>query len=585
MLTSKHPVNFPGLGLGKSNQKPVQNGILRSVNVALYVFLISNAFAAFYSPIQDCDEVFNYWEPAHYLNHGYGLQTWEYSPEYSIRSWFYIIIHAVIGKAVSFFTPRKTVEFYTIRFMLAFICTVCETRLYLVICQARSRVVGLLFLVIMAFSPGMFHASAAFLPSSFAMYSSMLGLAAFLDGNHITEGIIWFGIGAVLGWPFAAVLIVPFLVERAIVAIRTGHIQPTLNNIARGVIGCFIILILEIVIDSFFFRKFVIIPWNLISYNIFGGKDRGPNIFGTEPWTFYIRNLLLNFNFWSMLAVSAAPLLILQALLRPRAIKEKLPPSITLVSPFYTWLAIFILQPHKEERFMYPAYPFLALNAAIAFDVILSCVGNPSGWNRHIPPRLRLFGVLGFVLFTVNIGLLRIFGIVTAYNAPLNVYRTLDNPGMGEPGDSVCFGKEWYRFPSSFLLPDNIRAKFLKSEFRGLLPGEFADGPNIPTLLEGISTVPSGMNDRNQEDRGKYVDIARCSFLVDSYFADGSPSPLEPPYILDESTWEKVSCHQFLDVSRTSTLGRIAWIPDISLIPERFRRKWGQYCLLKRRSS
>jgi alpha-1,2-mannosyltransferase len=207
------------------------------------VFLISNAFAAFYSPIQDCDEVFNYWEPAHYLNHGYGLQTWEYSPEYSIRSWFYIIIHAVIGKAVSLFTPRKTVEFYTIRFMLAFICTVCETRLYLVICQARSRVVGLLFLVIMAFSPGMFHASAAFLPSSFAMYSSMLGLAAFLDGNHITEGIIWFGIGAVLGWPFAAVLIVPFLVERAIVAIRTGHIQPTLNNIARGVIGCFIILV------------------------------------------------------------------------------------------------------------------------------------------------------------------------------------------------------------------------------------------------------------------------------------------------------------------------------------------------------
>ena len=262
---------------------------------------------------------------------------------------------------------------------------------------------------------------------------------------------------------------------------------------------------MEIAIDSFFFRKFVIIPWNLISYNIFGGKDRGPNIFGTESWTFYILNLLLNFNFWSVLAVSAAPLLILRALFLSRAVKENLLPSLTLVSPFYTWLAIFMLQPHKEERFMYPAYPFLALNAAISLDIIFSYVGKPSRWNRNIPPMLRLFGILGFVLFAVSIGLLRIRGVVTAYNAPLNIYHALENPGTGEPGDSVCFGKEWYRFPSSFLLPDNMRAKFLKSEFRGLLPGEFADGPNFPTLLEGISTVPSGMNDRNQEDRGKYV--------------------------------------------------------------------------------
>lgn len=27
--------------------------------------------------VHDCDEVFNYWEPLHFLLHGYGLQTWE----------------------------------------------------------------------------------------------------------------------------------------------------------------------------------------------------------------------------------------------------------------------------------------------------------------------------------------------------------------------------------------------------------------------------------------------------------------------------------------------------------------------------
>ncbi len=62
---------------------------------AFYCFLLSHLLAAFFAPIQDCDETFNYWEPTHYLRHGFGLQTWEYSPEYAIRSWFYIVLHAV----------------------------------------------------------------------------------------------------------------------------------------------------------------------------------------------------------------------------------------------------------------------------------------------------------------------------------------------------------------------------------------------------------------------------------------------------------------------------------------------------------
>lgn len=60
----------------------------------LAIFLVANLLAALYNPIQDCDETFNFWEPTHYLSHGYGLQTWEWSPEYGIRDWLYIIPHA-----------------------------------------------------------------------------------------------------------------------------------------------------------------------------------------------------------------------------------------------------------------------------------------------------------------------------------------------------------------------------------------------------------------------------------------------------------------------------------------------------------
>ena len=70
-------------------------------------------------------------------------------------------------------------------------------------------------------SPGMFHASTAFLPSSFTMYTTMLGVAAAMDwhgGLKIGDYMMWFGIGAVSGWPFSLALILPFAVEDFVLA-------------------------------------------------------------------------------------------------------------------------------------------------------------------------------------------------------------------------------------------------------------------------------------------------------------------------------------------------------------------------------
>jgi hypothetical protein len=45
----------------------------------------------------DCDETFNYWDPLHYLLFGRGFQTWEYSPQFSLRTYAYVLLHAVFG--------------------------------------------------------------------------------------------------------------------------------------------------------------------------------------------------------------------------------------------------------------------------------------------------------------------------------------------------------------------------------------------------------------------------------------------------------------------------------------------------------
>ena len=64
-----------------------------------------------------------------------------------------------------------------------------------------------------------------------------------------------------------------------------------------------------------------------------------------------------------------------------------------------------------------------------------------------------------------------------------------------------------------------------------------------------------------------------------------APTALEPDYVADTEHWETLKCESFLDVTRTHLLGRLLWVPDLPFIPEQFRRKWGQYCLLQRKVS
>ncbi|CAJ2513993.1 Uu.00g021120.m01.CDS01 [Anthostomella pinea] len=564
---------------------------------AFYVFLAANIIAALFAPIQDCDETFNYWEPTHYLSHGYGLQTWEYSPDFAIRSWFYVGLHAIAGN-IRRLLPRSTkvAEFYFVRYALAFVCSLCQVLLFRVISFTLNPRIGLFFLMATVMSPGNFHASTAYLPSSFAMYTVLLGTAAFMNwrgGVKTSWGIWWFAVGGILGWPFASALCAPFMVEEAIFAMLsdTEHLIESLVRVSRGVIAGGLLILGDAAINTFFYKKTEFVSWNIVKYNIFSSTG-GPDLYGTEPWTFYFRNLAINFNLWFILALLSMPLFLLQKALstKQHGFQSGMR-TIVFLSPFYMWLGIFTVQPHKEERFMYPMYPFIALNGALALHIILSAIGNsdPKTLVGKIPAKLKLLGVTAVMLLSLDLGVSRIIGLYSAYSAPLKIYEPLGSgvngqQGIGSRGDNVCFSKEWYRFPSSYFLPRDMHAKFIRSEFRGLLPGEFSEARTGFGFWSGTWLPTNGMNDMNQEDMAKYVDIRQCSFLVDTQYSENKDPlpPNEPDYVADEK-WEVVKCEPFLDASKTHLLARVLWMPDWEVIPERFRRKWGQHCLLKKK--
>jgi hypothetical protein len=77
------------------------------------------------------------------------------------------------------------------------------------------------------------------------MYTAMLGLAAFLNRgkNKIAEGIMWFGVGAIVGWPLSGALLLPLLGSELLAAISTGDVQSVVWGVINGGLRCFAILV------------------------------------------------------------------------------------------------------------------------------------------------------------------------------------------------------------------------------------------------------------------------------------------------------------------------------------------------------
>ncbi|OAD56074.1 Alpha-1,2-mannosyltransferase ALG9 [Eufriesea mexicana] len=160
---------------GRRFSKPEESsdtGLLYpGVDTAFNLLLSARFCSAIWSHITDCDETYNYWEPSHYLLYGNGQQTWEYSPQYALRSYMYLLIHMVPAKLYHYLLePNPVLVFYFVRCLLSVGCAMSEVYFYKNVCREFGIHIGRLTLVFLILSSGMYIASAAFLPSSFSMY-------------------------------------------------------------------------------------------------------------------------------------------------------------------------------------------------------------------------------------------------------------------------------------------------------------------------------------------------------------------------------------------------------------------------------
>ncbi|KAG4090051.1 hypothetical protein H8356DRAFT_1714793 [Neocallimastix lanati (nom. inval.)] len=579
-----------------------------SFSVAFKFILFFRLIASIFSVITDCDETFNYWEPTHYLHYGYGLQTWEYSPKYSIRSWAYVGLHTLISKILSIPAHNKYQLFFFIRGVFAFSSAYCETVLYEAIVEYINPYVAQFFIFGIIYSAGMSISSIAFLPSTFAMYTTMLAFAISLreSSKKRTFFVIFFyALGGLMGWPFSAVLVLPFVFEDVLVpSLKNGkkilnqkfNINDSLIKVkdvlVSGILSICVILGPMMIIDYVYYKKWTVVPLNIVLYNVFS-SDKGPNIYGTEPWHYYLFNGFLNFNIIFILALLSIPLFAFEVLIsnRPHLFSRTSNSLLILkLVPMYLWIAIFTAQPHKEERFLFVIYPLIVFNAAVSIFSIRRIITIFTQFVHYKNGKKLARITIGLIFSVYSVlSVSRSLSLYVNYSAPMKVYSYLNSKEMLEELQSfdhnltVCVGKEWYHFPTHYFMPNNTRLGFVKSKFDGLLPGYFKEGENHI----GTWTIPEGMNDLNQEELDKYVNIEQCSYMVDLYVDENGNNNdnelIEPNYITQINTWEKVTCKSFINKSKSHPLLRPFFFPKIirNLVSKQ-GLVYDDYCLLRR---
>jgi alpha-1,2-mannosyltransferase len=468
------------------------------------------------SPIMDCDETFNYFEALHYLLHQTGLQTWEYAAQYGLRSWFYIELHSIPIRILNAFAhtnalshPTKIEEFLLVRVCLHLLSCMIEAFLCSSVAKRFGSNSAWLSVLFLGLSSGMGHARRAFLPSSTCMMAFAFAQACWLR-NQYEMALLAGSFAVLIAWPFSAL---PFIPIGLHALAQRGFLRVLLVAILSLILFGFI----PALVDSRFYGKATWPTLQMILYNALGSSGGGAHLYGVEDWTYYFKNLFLNFNV-------LVPISFLAAIFGNEKVR------LYHGTPLLLVMLVFQVMAHKEERFLFMIYPSICWSAAV-----LLAPGTKTARSRAILIALTIL-LLFFSVLSVGRNL-----AISRLRAPAQVFEQFTSLGLGKmDGKVICLGREWHRFPSSFFVPDNMQLSWVKSDFQGILPQPFS-------RQNGYARIVPHMNDMNKEEPSRYIATNNCDFVVDT----------DEPYqgagdvlrVMDSSEWIRVGeCFDFAEL-------------------------------------
>ena len=617
----------------------------------LALLLVRIGGALFLQLVTDCDETFNYWEPAHYLLYGSGQQTWEYDPIYALRSYAFAGIASFVGFFFGgFYGEDKRAVFFATRIVFAIATGLCESVFFKGVAARFGHRIALFTLCGLCASAGLLHAAPAFLPSTFAMNGLLVAWGMWLSDRPAWAAAATVGALA-LGWPFAIVGVAPFMAHVALTqAIDLPNLLAGSVTLAKAtkrlpsVVGAAVAasaaaLGLAAVVDRALFGRWLCAPWNIILYNAFGqgGGGKGSDLYGVEPWHYFARNLLVNFNILAVLA-ALSPVAILALFCRRGASSGRTTlTAAAILSQLWLWFGVMSSRAHKEERFMFVIYPLIPLAAAFTLEGLLagvdSCGRRVCGLSGSVRRSAASALALAVLVIAASLSISRAAALAKNFSTPFSAWGALATrigqasepfsnsraplvsvayplravlgprapPAHTNAGVRICVGKDWYRFPGSFFLPEATargaaaspegraftdggpaELAYVQSNFSGLLPQPYLHARG------GAAVARAGYNDGNRGDPSRYVAPETCDYVVDFklplreeeqdaryepwFYGAGAMGGERECAVCEAAAtggvcavrWRSVWNAPMLHAESTPLLGRVLYLPGIS---------------------
>lgn len=209
------------------------------------------------------------------------MQTWEYSPDFALRSYGYLRLMGLPSTWPIFFGLDKLIVFYVIRVGLAVVAGYAENFFVQSVAIRYGRAVGRLTCYSLLASYGICAAvSSALLPNSAAMICAMIIFGFWLRG-HFGIALLLSGVTVVVVSPFVAVVFVPLAIHVVVVNGLPAAIAAGLKVVA-------FVLVPAAIIDWMYYGRLVVSAWNIAEYNALASEERGAELYGVEPWTYVV---------------------------------------------------------------------------------------------------------------------------------------------------------------------------------------------------------------------------------------------------------------------------------------------------------
>ncbi|KAJ1659492.1 mannosyltransferase [Dispira simplex] len=529
-------------GSAKASPRNPDAIYLPSFTVAFRLLACVRIMAGALLSLSSTRETLTAWEPLHYLQFGYGIQSATGSfTDQPASLWIVTALQALLARVVFLLSlsQHKPQLYFVMQLLLGVLSAACEARFYRAVAEHVHPRIGRYTLVAMLGSAGLARAAISLEPNRLAMCLLMVASPylfrkpSMRSGKRVYYGLFWVSLATMLGWSVASVVALPLIVEElccqgTMYSVSVGSEEPAgvkrwrltrciRIGVALGFVAAAAFLIL--VWGRWLLQKWEwSILWPTLDFTAMDKESGSPYYNPTLHYTLLSRwslwcnygwqdmNILYPLAWLSLPCVAVISWLRRCGIFRPSDYTTEYPVLLFKTVYFYVIFGALLYQTDPRRSYGYLVQPFLCLAAAISLYT-LGIVTSVLHSRGHVLAQVLIYGRYLCLGLYILLGISHVVGQCYFFHGPLTLFQGFahrvvqpsHNTTLGLALSSplthplLCLYPSTYLFASHYFVPEPYRVRFIDSTRDTPTSGvskSYSYYPSSPTVTNATKEVP-----------------------------------------------------------------------------------------------